>query len=343
MDPFLFSLGLIITLATIYDMIITILAPRGAGIIADRVSRFIWRISLKLAGKDGRKEFLRFIGPLVLIFIVIIWILLLWIGNTFIVYSDPEALWSSAEKTFITSFIEKAYFSAYVLSSMGNGDYTPHTDFWLLYTGFISYTGVVFISLGISFLLPVIEAITLKRQLSILIHNLGNTPRAILENYQHDNFKDFTERLGDLEQLLVQISQYHLAYPVIHYFHSTKTYEALSVQLVSLDECMSILKYKINNENIENRSNLERAYNAMTYYLSTLASAFITPEDDEPEHPDVSYLNDFDADKVKMSESDKKNLETRRKLLLAYLQNDGWSWDVLYSTREDINVRNFQN
>ena len=62
----------------------------------------------------------------------------------------------------------------------------------MLYTGIISYTGVIFISLGISFLIPVIDATVLKRQISLQIHALGGTPKEILQKYGGDHYNDLT-------------------------------------------------------------------------------------------------------------------------------------------------------
>jgi len=338
MNITLFVVGAVVTLVAVYDIIYTILSPRGAGFIADRVSRGIWRFSLAMVNRNGRKTMLRLIGPVLLLIIVLNWIVLLWIGNTLMVYSDPESLWSASRDEFVPGVMENMYFAAYVLSSMGSGDYTPASDWWLFYTGFISYTGVVLISLGISFLLPVIEAITLKRQVSLQIHNLGKNPRQILERYENDDFVELLERLKELEPLLLQLAQYHLAYPVIHYFHSVHLYESLPVKLVSLDETMSVLLYKVDSEKIEDIRSLERAYAAMTYYLSTLASAFIQPKDDEPERPDTTYLQNASEVTSSRGTGHDKDLEKRRKLLLAYLQNDGWNWRDMEEAEDTIEL-----
>ncbi|MCF4101046.1 hypothetical protein L1I30_05170 [Gillisia sp. M10.2A] len=333
-------IGTVITVITIVDMISTILSPRGAGLVADRVSRSIWRICLIVTNKNGRRKFLNMVGPVLLLIIVLTWILLLWIGNTFIVYADAEALWSSSNNTYGTGFIEKMYFTAYVLSSMGNGDYTPANDFWLLYTGFISYTGVVFISLGISFLIPVVDAITLKRQVSLRIHQLGKTPKEIIERYEQNNFKELLQVISELEPSLLKLAQYHLAYPVIHYFHSENLFESLSVKFVTLDETMSIMLYNIHQDSIADLQALERAYGATTYYLSTLASAFIKPGDDKPKRPETSYLKNASQISSLRGTGYEKDLEKRRKLLLAYIQNDGWEWKDVENNKDSI-VLNF--
>ncbi|WP_026915827.1 potassium channel family protein [Christiangramia portivictoriae] len=334
MNLLYFGIGAIIVLVTIYDMIYTILSPRGSAFIADRISRWFWRFALKITGKNGKNRLLEYVGPLILLGIVLTWIIILWLGNTLIVYSDPQALWSAQDNAYVSGFFNKLYFAAYVLSSMGNGDYTPASDWWLFFTGFISYTGVVFISLGISFLIPVVEGITLKRKLSMQIHNLGETPEKIITNYKDDNFNRLSEALSDLEAPLLKVAQSHLAYPVIHYFHSINLYESLPVQLATLDETLSILLYQVEEDHFEDRRSIERTYKSLTYYLSTLASAFIHPNDDEPEHPDTNYLQDLKKSDQAINDSANRRLANRRKLLLAYLQNDGWQWDVIEKTEK---------
>ena len=79
-------------------------------------------------------------------------------------------------------------------------------------------------------------------------------------------------------------------------------------------------------EKIANVAALERSYAAMTYYLSTLANAFIKPGDDTPNKPNTSYIQDISNALSVMGTTHEENLEERRKLLLAYLQNHGWRW-----------------
>ncbi|WP_031428603.1 hypothetical protein [Flavimarina sp. Hel_I_48] len=338
MEIALFIIGVTVVFVTLYDITTTILAPRGVGLIADRVSRGIWRFSLVLSGKNGRNRPLRSVGPFLLLIIIFIWVILMWLGNTLIVYSDSQSLWSPDKSAYVNDFAENMYFVAYVLSSMGSGNYTPVSDWWLFYTGLISYTGVIFISLSISFLIPVVEAITLKREVSLRIHALGKNPQEILTRYKDDNYRELLEVLADLEPSILKLAQYHLAYPVIHYFHAVNLFESLPVKLVSLDEAMSILMYKIPEENIANRVILERTYESMTYYLSTLASAFIKPGDDEPEYPDISYLEHISEESSIKGTEWNDNLKGRRLLLLAYLQNDGWGWDDMVQSTDRVQI-----
>ena len=334
----LFILGLLLTLVTVYDMIYTILSPRGAGFIVDRVSSGFWKFFVFLNNRDGRKKMLRYIGPFLLVVIVLTWIILLWLGNTLMVYSDSEALWSASKQEFISGFSENLYFVAYVLSSMGSGDFTPATDAWMIYTGFISFTGVVFLSLAISFLIPIIDAITLKRQVSLHIHILGRNPNEILARYEHNNYEDLLKILENLEPSLLKLAQNHLAYPVIHYFHSTHTFESLPVKLVSLDEAMSVLLYKVDKKNIADIRMLDRAYRAMTYYLSTLANAFIEPENNEPVSPNTTKLQNISENSSSRGTKDNRDLSERRKLLLAYLQSDGWDWNDMENDKSTIEL-----
>ncbi|UZO82339.1 potassium channel family protein [Aquimarina sp. ERC-38] len=339
MNYFLFFLGLLISLFVVYDMVYTILSPKGAGFIADYTSRKLWRMILISTGSNAKKKALTFAGPCIILLIVLLWVHLLWLGNTLIVYACPEAIFSSQKDQYVTGFFESTYFVGYVLSSMGNGDYTPGSDAWMWYTGFISFTGVIFISLGISFLLPIIEAVTLKQKVSLQIFMLGQNPKEILDAYKGNDCTYLISELKELEPAVIKLGQYHLAYPVIHYFHSTHTFESLPFNLVVLDEVVTMLLSNTDLLSAKDVFRLKKVRKAMTYYLSTLNNAFIRPGDDEPVRPNKGSLTE---EVVADLDTDYYHQETniyRRKILLAYLQNDGWTWKDMMFNQEEIELR----
>ncbi len=267
----------------------------------------------------------------------------MWIGNTLIIYSDPQALKVPSDGAYITSFIDKFYFTGYVLSSMGNGDYVPASAIWKFFTAFISFSGVLFMTLAISYLIPVVEAVTLKRLISIRIYQIGASPEDILsKHYRQGSYKELINLISSLDKSILKVAQNHLAYPVINYFHSVKTYESISIYLAVLDETISILSVVIpKTKRDENFYRLDSTKEAITFFLSTLKSAHISPSDDEPEHPDTSYFEVNEIPKLEDDEEIKNqfmHLVERRKLLLAYIQNDGWTWRELSHPQGSITI-----
>lgn len=338
MNLYIFSIGLIITVLTIYDLVYTILSPKGAGFIADYIARKIWRLSLFLCNHNGTKRFLSFVGPFIILIIVLSWIHLLWIGNTLIIYSDPEAVYSTDTNNYITDFSENLYYTGYVLSSMGNGDYTPQGRWWQFFTGFISFSGVVFISLAISFLLPVVEAVALKRRMALKIFSFGENPIKILRKYKNDEFKELYSSIENLQENILKLAEYHLAYPVIHYFHANTNFESLPLNFVKLDEVLTHLLSSKDRPEFSDSIKLEGTRQSLTFYLSTLESAFIKPSDDEPERPNKDNTPEEILRDIDTNHYNEGTLVYRRKLLLAYLQNDGWTWDDMISCEQNINL-----
>ncbi len=336
MNYFLFITGILITVLAVADLIYTVLAPQGSGYFTGKFTRWFWRILLGISSHDGSKRFLNFSGVIILFSLILMWVMLIWLGNTLIFYADESSLFSSNTNQYVTSFTDTAYYTGYVLSSMGNGDYIPVGKWWKIYVGFISYTGVIYMSLSISFLIPVVEAVTMKRIISLRISEIGKNPFHILERHvRREDLSRLLSRIYPLRQDVLKIAQKHLTYPIIHYFHSGNKNESLPLSIVSLDETISILLYGTKMEDEDDCRKLEEMHTAFTYYLSTLGSAFIDPSDDLPELPDTKNY----ADKLPLTFSDPPEYDAiadRRRLLLAYLQNDGWKWKDMAKNDEEI-------
>lgn len=341
----LFILGLLIVSLTILDIIYTVLAPNGSGYFSGKITFLIWRSALKVTGYNYKSRFLAHLGPFILLSIVQVWVLFIWLGNAIIIYSDPQSLHNQKQTAYQSDFISNLYFSGYVLSGMGHGDYSPASDWWKTYTAYISFTGVVFLSLAISYLLPVIQAVTFKRTLSLRISSYGNSPEDIMrKNWKNDNFAYLIKEIKSLKPAIFQLAQQHLAYPVIHYFHSREKNESAPLSIAMIDETLTLLKGIVSEDSEDPTliNDLVSTQSAVTYFLSTLRSGHIRPGNDAPETPGLDYLNDFDIPQRKSDDLIKKNFteeKERRKLLLAYVQNDAWQWEHVVSDSESIDVK----
>jgi hypothetical protein len=340
MSYILFAIGLIITILIVADLIFTVLSPNGSGFITGKITRWFWRILLALTGGNGKAHILNHAGITILFSLILLWVFIIWLGNTLMFYSDPQSLIDPIKNRYVTSFIDKLYYSGYVLSSMGNGDYNPASPGWKFYVGLISYTGVIYISLSISFLIPVVEGVTLKRKLAVEIAEIGLNPREMIgRHYQNSNFNSFITRAYSLKSDIIRLGQTHLAYPIIHYFHSDKKYESISISLTALDETISILKNSLTDDQIGDTGKLDEVRKSISYYLTALKIAYIEPEDAEPEVQNTGHVfQGLSISPVNRVSSQYENINDRRRLLLAYLQNDGWSWKDMEEACDDIVV-----
>lgn len=131
-----------------------------------RVTHGIWRFILYLGKTNNSKKPLKLIGVFILLCTLILWLLLLWIGLCMMLMSEERSIVTSTKEE-TADVLDKVYYSGYVLSTMGNGDFKPADQFWQIVTSLFSFAGFVFITTTISYFVSVSSAIINKRTLSL--------------------------------------------------------------------------------------------------------------------------------------------------------------------------------
>ncbi len=181
--------GILLLIVVTIDLVSTILLMSGGGIISNLISKGIWKILYRLSHRDARSSLLRKAGIVILVAIFFTWIFLIWTGFSLIYLSDIDSVIDTSTEE-ITNTIGKIYFVGYTISSLGNGDLKSGSDPWRIFSNVMSLYGTFFITLSISYLIPVLAAVIKKRALSGYIYQLGKTPLEILKNGW--NGKDFS-------------------------------------------------------------------------------------------------------------------------------------------------------
>lgn len=340
MNYFLFVLGVIIVILVLTDVFVSTLAPRGTGFITERLRAGVWRFFHFLCKGDGKNKLLNYAGMFTVTAWLFGWLAMLWIGNAFIYLSDYQSVVVTNTK-ISASPLEKVYFVGYVLSTMGNGDFSPNGDGWKIYTSVISFSGFIIITMGITYLVPVLSAEMQRRKVSIYIHSLGTSPNDILLNAW--NGKDFTrlsKHFTTLTDSIIEQAQNHVAYPVLHNFHSHLQREALAINLVSLDEALTVLMLYVNDNIQPHKHDIYPLRFAITDYLATLSTAFIKPSRNQPGTVQLNDLKEYDIPLKQENTETRMKLEKlrfRRKLMLGMLENDGWHWSSIYMESQYTN------
>lgn len=175
-DILLIVIGSSLILLAVSDFAVTAFVPTGEGRVTALLGRFIYNTFLRLSGCNGRNRMLNYIGLVAIFAISTTWIILLWSGFTMIYVADTNSILVGSNKEPSDVF-EKIYHVGYTLSTLGIGDYVPGSDFWRIFTSFISFVGLVTITMSITYLVPVISSAIHKRSLSLQISSLGETPR----------------------------------------------------------------------------------------------------------------------------------------------------------------------
>lgn len=331
MNYFVFILGVILLIITATDLINTSLSVRGAGFITKRLSMTIWTVLLAIYKKTGATKILELGGSFILVAILINWLLLIWTSASLLFISQPNSL-MHVESNLPTKIVDKIFYTGYTLSSLGLGDIEPDGPFWDILTAILSFTGLILISIAITYLIPVVSGEIIKRRISVYITTLGCSVEDILLNYWNGkNFKELEQPFISLTGTIILHAQNHKAYSVLHFFHSSDKKEAFALNLTNLDEVITILLHRIPPEQHPSFNVIMGLRRAITSYLVTLPEAYITRGDETPPLPKLTALENKGIQLIQGETVDVayKKTKSRRRLLLSLIKDDGWEWKDL--------------
>ena len=335
-DIALLVLGAAVVLGVLYDLgatTISLSAVRGP--VSGRVSAMVWALGNRSRSKRRRLQ--RITGPLLLVSILIGWFVGLTIGWT-LIFSADGALTSTAEPEQQTSrvrWIDALFFVFGRLVGTGSSNLEPDEAGWSTAVALLTLSGVILLTLVIAWILPVVAAVVQKRALASKISTLGGSPQDIIcTSWTGRDLGDLNLHLLPLIGELTILAQRHLAYPVIHYFHSSADRTAMGPRLAALDEALTIIS-AAGLDDVERGTGLDVSVTrplrqAISDHLSVLDHVFIGPSEVIPDPPTIDRLVEagiVDGDVVEPALAERTaDLETRRALLHGYVEHDGWTW-----------------
>lgn len=334
MSVLLLIFGIVLLAVISSDVLVTTLTLRGGGFLTDRFSSWLWHGATKMHRYNTNHRLLATIGLLLVLGMALLWYFMTWVAWSLIFNSFQSAI-INASNGEPASIWGRIYFTAYTLTTLGRGDYQPQTTLWHLLTGLAAANGFFLVTLSIAYLFPVISAAIQKRSLAMYISALGGTGDSILANsWNGKDFGNLDQHLIALAPLIVGLSEQHLAYPVLHYFHTRERSRCLPLSLAALDEAMTLLQYAVHPNNRPDPAALNTARRACAAFVNTLKSDYIVPAQSEPPLIPLQLLKDCGIPTV----SDRDfyqatgHINKRRRLLLSLVRNDGWNWDAVASS-----------
>ena len=323
------SLGLLLILLDLADIIQTTLSVRGGGFLSSRMTALLWTGCLRLHRRYPTHRVLAFAGPAILVLTLSFWTLLVWLGWTLVFLSDPGSV-VAASGGEPGSVAAQFYFVGYTLITLGIGDYRPQGALWQLATVLAAAQGFFVVSLSISYLLSVLPAVVTKRQTALYIATLGLRPvDIVLFARQGEGCGGLDTHLSTLMTSLGKLTEQHLAYPVLHYFHAPTKLSAFGLRVAALDEALHYLRYGVKGcEAAAQR--LEPLERTLTVLLTALQVAFISAQ----EAPLPQTLNPLKAHGVAVKDEEAfahalQGHTERRKLLYSLVRKTGWTWEDL--------------
>lgn len=292
-----------------------------------RTTNFVSGIFLSINNHTSTRTVLSFSGVIHILILAFLWIGLLWLGFFLILFSSDISVIHSISKES-ASLVNKIYFSGYILSTLGNGEFIPTSRSWQVTVALFSFSGFFFITTTISYLVNLNSVILHKRTLSLLISNLGESAEDIVINtYSKGNFSYLLRLIPRLQEEINELNQNHLAYPVSHYFTSISTQNSLPINLFNLDEALTIIKYQVDKEqSLEN--DIRPLRDAIKKFLTTIRNNFVTEIQDERKlSPNKQKFQDLGIPLADQSDIHKntESIKERRYLFYGFFKSNGWN------------------
>lgn len=245
MNWWLFVPAIVVVVVVFYDAFVTtVSATSPGGPVTQRFGTAIWRVLRRMAPSPG-SPVLTAAGPLIVFVMLVFWLGGLWVGWTLLFSVDPQAV-AHSDTAALADGWSRAYFAGYALYTLGLGDFAPQGALWQVLTSAATINGFVLLSMSVTYLVPVVMAVSERRQHGMLLYGLG--PRAqdiLVAAWDGQSFEDLGPLLHEWTSTTARAAQKYLTYPVLHFFHSPTRSTALEPGLVALDEAVLLLEHGV--------------------------------------------------------------------------------------------------
>jgi hypothetical protein len=323
--------GLALVVVVLVDVVWTAAAAgSGAGPLSGRLSALLWRGALA-AGRsaDGpRHRLLTVAGIGVVVVVVLFWAATAWLA-WWLVFSAADGAVLDAASKAPASLVERAQFAGAAFFTLGSDELTTGSGAWQFAPIGATATGVVFVTVAISYFVPVAAALAERRQLAAYISSLGQSPEDLVVNgWTNDSFRALEQHLVALTPLVHSLAERDLTYPVLQYFHSgrrERTSTALS--LAVLDEAVLLLRAGVAAGARPDPATLQPLVRAVGWYLDTVEGALVASAGSPLPAPDLQALRGAGIPTVDDDEfrAALDGCTGRRCQLTALLVDEGWT------------------
>lgn len=321
-------IGIVLLSVGFFDFFYTTLSASNSSFITSAVSRIGHSIILFAEKKFGRKVF-SLSGLILNLTIILVWILIIWAGLYFLFTYDSVSIVNSDGDIASTS--DRLYFTGYVLSTLGNGDFYPISTYTQLISSSFSFFGFIFFTTAMTYLISVYTAVINKRHLSLAILNLGNSPEEVIRMLHSAQPSFIYTQINSLQEKIDLVNEHYQAFPLIHYYHNVKINSSFSLNIAKLDEALTIMLSKSTSPHHREMYFLKKSMDSL---LERFDEFHNIPTLTEPSNQvNWDYLGHF-LDKDSKNLADKPDIMYRRKILTSMLLHEDLEWKHVYETDE---------
>jgi hypothetical protein len=328
--------GAIMVLSAGVDLVWTTLGTHGGGPVTDTLLNAIWKLLLRLHRRRPKHRLLSYAGSVLLTLIVVIWMGLFWAGCFLVFEGRRDSVVDSHARRIATSE-EKFFFAGSTLFTFGTAEYAANGPWWRLAAVVTGAIGLGAVTLAITFLLQVLQSVVMKRALAVYISDTGSPPYELLNrSWTGERFNGLDGHMANITEQLHVVTEQHLAYPVLRYFHSEKLRTASTVRLAGLYEITLILEEGIAPHLRLGRISIYPLRDALAGYCEALSGMFVNPTAAPPPLPSLAPLRDLGVETVDdatfAAAADAEKVAHVRRFFLALLHEDGWTWNDVWKS-----------
>lgn len=323
MNPWYVVLGLLLIGVTFADALWTTLWVDGhSAPVTGRLTSLVSRVTTRLAGR--RQRLLSITGPLVLVMTVMHWALLLWAGWVALFSAERGSLLHSHRQT-PADLPERIYFTGYSIFTLGNGDYSPSGRFWQVATAAASLSGLVLVTLAVTYLLSVLESVVNKRSFASQVMALARTPEDfVLHSWNGRGFPGLELQVMSLTEQLNRVTEQYQAYPMLHYYHAAGPAQSVPLALAVFEDALTLLAHGVGDEHRPGPAAVHCARESVGEFLRTIRNVYVSRARDTPPAPRLDRLRAAGIPLVSDAEfaAALGDRAEQRRLLLAFVESE---------------------
>lgn len=325
------ALGAALLVGVSVDMLRTALrADTYSGPITRHVSQLLWRLLSALGSRRRQAGPPGSTGLVIALSVLTIWLLLTLTG-WFLVFSAYDSAVVDGTTGEPADAWARLYFSAFVLSTLGVGDYVPGGALWQVLTGVAATAGFAIVTLLITYVASLTAAVSDKRRFARRVFTLGSKPVDIVLGARPGAGRDaLDQHLLELTGDLVSLAETHRAFPVLYYFGTREREAAHWPAVAVLNETLLLFGDVV----LDGRRRapdlvLDPARRAIATYLDTLPDTGRRAPRQDPPPPELDLL---EAAGVALQPPDEvaaalEQARPQRARMLRVLTHQGWRWD----------------
>jgi hypothetical protein len=278
-------LGALLLLMTLLDVFLTVLYARaGTGIMSYKLARLIWWIFGTASRFSGRHRgvVLSFCGPMILVFLVLVWALGLTLGAAMILHPELGGTIRADSGETPSGFMTAVYVAGSSMSIVGSSGFSPKSDGLRILFLVFSLIGLSIISLTLTYLMQVYNALQRRNALGFAIELMsgatGDAAELIAGCGPKGQFNAGYTNLSNLATLMTEVKESHHFYPVLFYFRFREpTYSVSRFCLLALDT-VTLLKTSLDDRHhawIKSSASVTQLSLASMRLLITLEETFL--------------------------------------------------------------------